>query len=42
MAWVADVDFSAVVTGIGTLAAAIAVVYVSIKGAKIGLSFLRS
>lgn len=42
MAWVADVDFAAIVTGIGTLAGAIAIVYVAIKGARMGLSFLKS
>jgi hypothetical protein len=42
MAWVSTVDFAAIVTGIGTLAGAIAVVYVAIKGARMGLGFLRS
>lgn len=41
MTWVADVDFAAVVTGIGTIAGALAVVYVAIKGARLGLGFLR-
>lgn len=41
MTWVADVDFASVVTAIGTLAGALAVVYVAVKGAKIGLSFIR-
>lgn len=41
MTWVSDVDFSTVVTGIGTIASALAVVYVAIKGARLGLGFLR-
>lgn len=41
MAWVSSVDFSTVVTAIGTLAGALAVVYVAVKGARIGLGFIR-
>ena len=35
------IDFGAVVTGIGTIAAACAVVYVSFKGAKMLINSLR-
>jgi len=41
MAWASTIDFATVITGIGAVAAALAGVYVVVKGAKIGLSFLR-
>jgi hypothetical protein len=35
------VDFSNVVTGIGTIAAAVALVYISVKGASMLLNMVR-
>lgn len=35
------VDFASVLTGIGSVAALLAAVYVAIKGAKILLGFIR-
>lgn len=35
------VDFGTVITGIGTIGAAVALVYVSIKGVKLLLSAIR-
>lgn len=35
------VDFGTVVTGIGAIAAAVALVYISIKGAKMLLGMIR-
>lgn len=35
------VDFSDIVTGIGTIAAAVAVVYIAMKGARMLLSAIR-
>jgi len=36
------VDFSSIVTGIGTIAAAVGVVYIAMRGAKMLLSAVRS
>lgn len=36
-----SVDFGPVVTGIGTIAAAVALVYISVKGAKMLLGMIR-
>jgi len=36
-----SVDFSTIVTGIGTIAAAVAVVLISVKGARMLLSMIR-
>jgi len=36
------VDYSSVVTGIGTIAAAVAVVYIAFRGARMLLSAIRS
>jgi hypothetical protein len=35
------VDFTTIVTGIGTVAAAVVVVYMAVKGAKMLLSMIR-
>lgn len=38
----ASVDFAAVVTGIGVIAGAVAIVYVAVKGARMLLGMIRS
>ena len=40
-ALVASVDFAGALTAVGTVAAALGVIYVGIKGSKIVLAFLR-